>query len=276
MKKVFLTTGEFSRLCKTTKETLFHYDRINLLKPKHVSANGYRYYGVQQFFDFEIIATLKDSGSSLKEIMAYMQDTDAERFLVLLNEKLRTVRSERAKLAQREMALRDMASGTREALDFTYDTFMIMEQAEERLEVLPTKGLIEDSTADFIERFAEYLEFYNKQKRTPRKPFGCIWSLNDVANGQYVDRFYFSRATRFTPHSMMHIKPEGSYAVIAHTGTLKTHTQILYTFLKQIESAGLTMEGAFYCYDLMSYVLMGSGAKFLGKYCVLVKGTSKN
>ncbi len=29
--KTFLKTGEFARLCRTTKETLFHYDREGIL-----------------------------------------------------------------------------------------------------------------------------------------------------------------------------------------------------------------------------------------------------
>ena len=45
----FLKTGEFARLCHTTKETLFHYDREGILKPRHVSGNGYRRYGLEQF-----------------------------------------------------------------------------------------------------------------------------------------------------------------------------------------------------------------------------------
>lgn len=270
-KKNILSTGEFARLCKTTKETLFHYDRINLLRPKHVSENGYRYYGVEQFFDFDIITTLKETGSSLREIMVYMQDTDAENFLALLTEKLCIVSDERKKLAQREMMLRDMAAGTREALDFAYDTFTVAEQAEERLEALPTNGQIEDSPADFIERYSGYMDFYNKQKRTPRRPFGAIWDKDDVISGQYVDRYYFSRATRFTPRSLLHVKPQGRYAVMAHNGTIQTHMRAVGTLLKQIEAAGLTLVGNFYYYDLMSHVLIGFGEKFAAKYCVRVE-----
>ena len=34
--QTYYTTGEFAKLCHTTKETLFHYDSIGLLKPKIV------------------------------------------------------------------------------------------------------------------------------------------------------------------------------------------------------------------------------------------------
>lgn len=270
-KKNILTTGEFARLCKTTKETLFHYDRIGLLKPKHLSENGYRYYGMEQFFDFDMIATLKDTGSSLKEIMAYMRDMDGGNFLSLLEDKLRIVKNERARLIQREMMLRDMVEGTREALGFAYDTFTLSRQEEERLEILPTVGLVEESMEDFIERFAKYIDFYNKQKRVPHRPFGAILNIEDMITGKYMERYYFSRATRSTPLSMLHIKPKGRYAVLAHTGTLQSHLQIVCAFMQQIEDMGLIMFGYFYYYDLMSYVLMGSCERYAAKYCVLVK-----
>ena len=85
-KKKMMTTGEFAKLCKTTKETLFHYDRENLLKPKHVSENGYRHYGVEQFVDFDIISMLKETGSSLREIKAYLHDTDKKIFCPFLKQ----------------------------------------------------------------------------------------------------------------------------------------------------------------------------------------------
>ena len=59
--ETFLKTGEFARLCHTTKETLFHYDREGILRPRYVSENGYRRYGVEQYFDFDLITLLKET-----------------------------------------------------------------------------------------------------------------------------------------------------------------------------------------------------------------------
>lgn len=66
----FFTTGQFAKLCSTTKETLFHYDSLGLLKPARVGENGYRYYSASQFFDFDLIAVLQSAGCSLQEIHA--------------------------------------------------------------------------------------------------------------------------------------------------------------------------------------------------------------
>ena len=62
------TTGEFAKLCGTSKDTLFYYDKIGILKPEIVLENGYRRYNALQFFDFDLIRTFKRAGSSLQEI----------------------------------------------------------------------------------------------------------------------------------------------------------------------------------------------------------------
>lgn len=270
MKKKFLTSGEFAKLCKATKETLFHYDRENLLKPKYVSENRYRYYGVEQFFDFDMISSFKETGSSLKEIRAYMSNRDGEKFLSQLEDKLRIIKKERARLVQREIKLRDWAAGMREALDFPYGTFMVLEQEQERLEVVPTTGSAEDSEADFMERFAEYIDFYGQKGQAPRSPLGVLLEREDVEKGHYLERYFFSLATRSTPRSMLHIKPGGRYAVLAHQGNSTSHLYAYADLLRQIKASGLTVAGNCYYYDMMSYVLQDIDGTYRAKFCVLV------
>ena len=68
MEKSFFTTGQFAKLCKTTKETLRHYNNIGLLIPEAKSENGYKQYSFGQMFQFFYIETLKDAGCSLQVI----------------------------------------------------------------------------------------------------------------------------------------------------------------------------------------------------------------
>lgn len=271
VKKNVMMTGEFARLCKTTKATLFHYDQENLLKPKYVSENGYRHYGVEQFFDFDMITMLKETGSSLQEIKTCIHNTDSEGFLSLLEAKRLVIKKERERLAQREQTLRDLAACTREALDFDYDTFMVREQEEEHLETFSTTPVTTDSMPEFVERFTEYIDFYEKQKRIPRYPFGVIVNRDDVQQARYLERYFFSRATRSTPRSQLHLKPQGRYAVIAHQGTVQTHLETFGELLRHIRAAGLTVAGNAYVYDMMSYILQGPGKRYAAKYCVRVE-----
>ena len=67
------TTGQFAKLCGTTKETLFYYDELGILKPVKVAENGYRYYSASQFFDLDLITVLQEAGSSLSKIKSYLE-----------------------------------------------------------------------------------------------------------------------------------------------------------------------------------------------------------
>ena len=269
-KKNTLSTGAFARLCKTTKETLFHYDREGLLKPRYVSGNGYRYYGVEQFFDFDMIAMLKETGSTLQEIRAYMSNLDGGDFLDLLEAKLVVVRKERERLARREKMLRDLAGGAREALAFTFDAVLLLEQAEEHLEIVPTTAAMTDSTSEFVERLVEYIDFYNKLKRAPRFPFGMMIDREDIQSERFLERWFFSRATRSTPRSRLHVKAAGTYAVLAHKGTPESHASAFGELLRHIGAAALEAAGNAYVYDMMSYALLGAGETYAAKYCVPV------
>lgn len=79
-----LTIGEFSRICFVTKKTLRHYDEIGLLRPEHITENGYRYYTVGQLRTMLLISRLKTYGFSLPEIAAVISNPDKG----LLAEKL--------------------------------------------------------------------------------------------------------------------------------------------------------------------------------------------
>lgn len=271
MKKAkYLTTGEFAKLCRTTKETLFHYDREGLLKPRHVSENGYRRYGVEQFFDFDLIAMLKDTGSSLKEIKQLIFNADAEEFLELLSEKQRIVKRERARLAQRQRMLEDMAALTRDALDAAHDILEVLEQEEVRLEALPTRLEGQNSTADFVDRFLEYSDYFEDQGRLPRQPFGALVLARDVAAGCYKESFFISPATSATPRSHLFIKPKGRYAAFSHRGVLQSHLETYRGMLRAIAAAGLEVSGNAYIFDMMSYIMVGAGDEYIARYCIQV------
>ena len=89
MSQTYFKTGEFAKLCGTTKDTLFHYDDIGLLKPAKVAPNGYRYYAVNQAYLFDMISLLKEVGMNLSEIKNYMDRRDTNTFLHMLKEKTR-------------------------------------------------------------------------------------------------------------------------------------------------------------------------------------------
>lgn len=270
-KKKVLTTGEFAKLCRTTKETLFHYDKEGLLRPKLVSECGYRYYGVEQFLDWDIILTLKETGCSLREIKTYLQDMNEQGVLSFLETRRTIIKKEKQKLAQREMILNDMITCIREVSAFEHDTLVIQMQKEECFEIFPIETAWSESMPEFVECFAEYIDYFEKQGRMLRYPFGIIFGKEDGADVPYVERYFFSRAVGRSPRGRLHIKPEGLYAVLVHQGTQQTHELAFDLFLRKTRESGWRMTGNAYMYDMIGgYSLPETGPCYSCKYCIQV------
>lgn len=67
------TTGEFAKLMGVNKRTLHYYNDIGLFCPEKSSANGYHYYSIFQFADFEMILTLRQLGVSIEDLKSYFK-----------------------------------------------------------------------------------------------------------------------------------------------------------------------------------------------------------
>jgi DNA-binding transcriptional MerR regulator len=63
-----LTVKQLAALSGVTVRTLHHYDDIGLLKPAHVAANGYRYYGRAELLRLQRILFHRELGVPLSEI----------------------------------------------------------------------------------------------------------------------------------------------------------------------------------------------------------------
>ena len=103
MKQTYFSSGEFARLCGTTKETLRHYNNIGLLKPAKVTENGYQYYSAFQFYDFYFISTFSGTGMNLKELEEKLAETDERAFCDTLRHQLKKIHAEKNELIKKEI-----------------------------------------------------------------------------------------------------------------------------------------------------------------------------
>lgn len=98
IRDIYMTTGEFAKLMKVSKHTLFHYDDIGLFSPEEVGENGYRYYSIYQMETLDTILMLKKSGMSLLEIKDFMEHRNPDKFLKIFDAKQREINQEIARL----------------------------------------------------------------------------------------------------------------------------------------------------------------------------------
>lgn len=95
----YFSIGEFVKLCRTTRATLYHYERQGLLSPIINEQNGYRFYKLYDYYIFMYVAHLIRIGFSLREIRQYIADKRLDTYLD-------TLRVSKSRLAEQQEQLR--------------------------------------------------------------------------------------------------------------------------------------------------------------------------
>ena len=158
MEKSFFTTGQFAKLCKTTKETLRHYNNIGLLIPEAKSENGYKHYSFGQMFQFFYIETLKDAGCSLQVIKDSINSKNSRDFKEILLDQLDSLMIEKKKIEIREKAIRESIKRYDCINDYEdFNTFYIKEDNEQYFIALPIEDF--DDCKDFGDTLNDHLTY---------------------------------------------------------------------------------------------------------------------
>lgn len=78
--------SEFAKACGTTKDTLYHYEKQELLVPSYDDNNHYRLYSAKDFHLFQYIAHLRRMGFSVAEIKDNIADRNVKTYLEMLTQ----------------------------------------------------------------------------------------------------------------------------------------------------------------------------------------------
>lgn len=267
----YFNTGEFARLCRTTKETLFYYDKIGILKPRRNQENDYRVYSCDQFFEYDLINTLKRAGSTLKEIKWYLEHYDAENFIRILREKEEQIAVQRRELLKMENMLHHTIEMTEYALHETYDVPRVEHQEAETLltvRLSPGEG---DSVYGIAARLGEHFDRCEKQDVVDKFPLGSIIMKEEVLAGSEEETYFFSRIPSGAADKNLLEKPAGRYATVVHRGDYDTFTPAYQGLLSYIKKEGLKVVGNAYVYELVSYMASGKQENFVMKLSVQVE-----
>ncbi|WP_144875931.1 MerR family transcriptional regulator [Microbacterium sp. 1.5R] len=95
------TVSELADRAGITGRTLRHYDRIGLLSPDRVAANGYRYYGPLAVARLQRILLLRDTGMPLAEIASLLDAENSEAEIISLRAHLAQLQTEKDAVARR-------------------------------------------------------------------------------------------------------------------------------------------------------------------------------
>jgi DNA-binding transcriptional MerR regulator len=184
----YLTTGEFAKLCKVNKQTLFYYDQIGLLSPILKNEKGYRYYSIRQIELFFVIDLLKDLDMSLNDIQLYMQNKSPERYLSLMYQKREEIVKKRQEFEMKEKFIEAQIALIEEAshLDFHQVTLEPLPEATLYL----SRNIENITEEEFVEVVSDFLNELNESHLDTGYPIGVITKKEQVLKGEYTNYSY--------------------------------------------------------------------------------------
>ncbi|MFC0275895.1 MerR family DNA-binding transcriptional regulator [Enterococcus devriesei] len=138
--KKYLTISEMAKYAGISRRTLIYYDQIDLFKPAKIGDNGYRYYGIDQYFELDVILLLKNLDVALEDIHVFLKNRNVDYVLAgfirqkqIVDEqitKLKTIRNSLDSYIERYSTLKDFDL---ESITYSYreaESFIISETIE--------------------------------------------------------------------------------------------------------------------------------------------------
>ena len=253
----YFTAGEFAEICSTTKDTLYHYERLGILKPAKTAPNGYRYYHAFQFFDYDVIAVLKEAGSSLAEIKAYLRLKNPNEFLEILKQRRQALAAERRKLEYMERRLGATIDLTARAIKVPYFFPRVIYQKKEYLAAVPLAYPL--SHKDAALKVHELYDF-SERVGDGEPPLGMIVPRQRGRKGGFSEGEYYVRLNRPVNADKLLIKPAGKYVCLRYKGAATTAFSIALNYIAEKK---LEITGDAYEYELIGYLAAGDEADYV-------------
>ena len=256
------TTGEFAKICHTTKETLFHYDELGILKPALIKENGYRYYTAPQYFEFDLIKVLQAASMSLKEIQSFKEHRNEEDFIHLLQEKKVQLEKEKEKITMMQSRINNAIEMTHYGVETKPLTPFIEEVPIEHL-ISYRLDKYPDNDHDIMLFVSQFLEYCRDRDLGEDLPMGSIIKRERILNHVFEEEFYFTKVNKKSKDIRYLKKIKGTYATILHVGYYNTINQSIDVLLDYIDKQGYQVIGDCYIYEILSYFTKESTDNYL-------------
>lgn len=270
-KPVYFSTGEFAKLCGVKKDTLFHYDHIGILKPDVITDNGYRYYSMNQFFVFDIISMLKNTGTPLKEIKTYIENQDTSYFLDLLGQKQEAIQKQQEELASMQRLIQNLLQRAALAQGVTCGLPLVRQFEEEYFVTVSLSSKEEMTDHQRAKKIHEHKLYCKQHGIREEFPLGSIVLKEHLLAGIYTEDYYFTKLDHQIQSSRLYHKPAGLYAVIYHKGSYETLHESYECLMDFIGQNHYTVTGNACEHELLNYLAVGNSNQYIIQISVPIR-----
>ncbi|MGN7175873.1 transcriptional regulator [Paenibacillus sp. FSL R5-0490] len=247
----YLTTGEFAKLCKVNKQTIFYYDQIGILSPVMKNEKGYRYYSIHQLELFFVIDLLKDLGMSLNDIQQYMQNKSPESFLSIMYRKKEEIVKKRQEIEMKEKMIEAKIAIMEEASHLNFNRITLQRLPEAILYL--SRNIQNISDEGFLEVISDFINELQISQIDSGYPIGSITKREQVLKGEYANYSYLYIEQPNPKEGHPYFRAvKGDFLIGYHVGSEKTIGDTYKLMFSEMDRLGLTLgEHVFeeYIYD---------------------------
>lgn len=243
--KMFLSTGEFSRLVGVTKHTLFHYFDIGIFIPAKIVENQYRYYSVWQVEHFYVISALKDLGMSLKEIKEYLDKRGPKESISLLKTQAHEIDEKIKRLEAIKQLISQKIELTQSIFDANTQAISVQDCGQEFLivtDALPWTGELSLSAS-----YANHVKNCARRGMTTPYSVGQLLEMHRIKKGELDSyKYFYTKISENQIEGDVYLKKAGSYLTIYHTSGYDSINESYDRLLEYAEKEELILDSCFY------------------------------
>lgn len=240
--KMYISTGEFARLCRVSKHTLFHYNDVGIFMPQYIDENGYRYYHVLQYDTFCTITQLRTSGMTLHDIKDYLEKRSSQNLIDLCSKQESLIDMQIKQLRQIKNNLSTTRQGVTSAVIAGKEIF-IRQEDEEYLQL--SQSLSQANDVKMTLAFGELLQTVGSTMF--RNVSGMMHRTDDLIDRNYDQQYWFYLRIPHKKKTCNYtIKSAGNYLTTYHHGNYETLPITYKNLLAHAEHQCLTLGDWFY------------------------------
>lgn len=256
-----MKNGEFAAFCRTTKDTLIHYDREGLVKPARVSEAGYRLYRPEQFFLMSMVTLLQQSDMPLSAIRGILEAPAAEPVISTVKERRDILKAKIRRLQASEALLSGLIDEAERVLAMPEGKLVVAERAARRVRVFVRPASEDWTDLMSAEAYAECIDWDAAHAAAVVPPSGCLIPGNCVKKGLLVPQAVYARengAVAKAPGApCVRTLPAGRWAGMRRRLTSAEARGAVEDFLAALKAAGLEGVGDLCLEDEFNYLFPG-------------------
>ena len=264
--EIYFTTGDFAKLCEVTKQTLFHYDNIGLLRPHHKDEKGYRYYSYTQFDTMYVIESLKEMEMPLSEIKEFISITTPDTMIEMFTEQSRQISEKINNLASIQNTIEKKIQLTKEAKNTDFSKIVLSEADEEYVYLSAPLDNDDD------ENRAAISDFYQVCMRELHEKYsiGALIKIEDPAVSEIGSFEYLFAKTDYTDALPLAKKERSLHITGYHVGKYDMVSDTYERMFSFIKENSLKTADYFYAEPILDRISVNDSDKYVTKITIPV------